>query len=223
MKRPLVFHLADHHMAEGFRAFFKRNDWHFKLGCAQFEFDPDSERDLYRVPGCTDPGLLSDAHDNLRSHQHTHERAIVIIGAQFPGTPGIDDAGAAEIRRRILANLRSSGWRENYIEVVVIQPMLEAWLWSESDYVSSVFGVSRFDDLRAKLVKEGVWEKGASKPRDFKQATALARRIKQRVSGAALFRKVFTCRRSLADCAEPGFIRLRSTLRTWFPPKGGAG
>jgi hypothetical protein len=220
--RPIVFHLADHHMAEGFKAFFKRNDWQFKLGCERFDFDPDDERELFRVGGCTDPALFASAHENLRLHQRTHQKAIVIIDAQFPGSPGTDGDGAAEIRQRILAKLHGSGWAEGRVEVVVIQPMLEAWLWSESDHVSAIFGVPNFADLRTTLVEKGVWVAGESKPQDFKEATALAGRIKQRVSGAALFRKVFTCARTLNGCSEPGFNRLRTTLQTWFPANGGA-
>jgi len=220
--RPLVFHLADRQMYEGFRAFFKRNDWQFKLGCARFDFDPDDERDLFRIGGCTDPGLYDNAHENLRTHQRTHERAIVVIDAQFPGTPGTDDVAAAAVRERILGNLHSSGWTNDRIEVVVIQPMLEAWLWSESDHVSAIFGVARYDDLRTNLVAQGVWEAGANKPSNFKEATAIAARIKHQVSDAALFRRVFTCARTLNGCAEPGFNRLRTTLQAWFPVEGGA-
>jgi hypothetical protein len=34
---------------------------------------------------------------------------------------------------------------------------------------------------------------------------------------------VFTCPRTLADCVEPGFNRLRETLRAWFPAEGEGG
>jgi hypothetical protein len=222
MKRPLVIHVADRQMEEGIKAFFQRAGWHHKLGCQPFEFSPESPADLFRVPRCTDPGLYQGAWENLRAHQRTHERAIVVIDSQFPGSPGNDDEGAEAIRTSIRHGLITTGWNPDHVEVAVIQPMLEAWLWTNSTHVETAFRHVSPPTLRERMLDAGLWREGASKPHDLKEATAMAARWGGLTSDAALFRRVFGSARTLADCVEPGFNRMRTALQTWFPFEGGA-
>lgn len=121
--RPLVFHLADGQMEAAFRAFFAQPGFPHKLSCARFAFDP--EEDILRVPEHKDPEVFAQAHENLRPFQRSHERAIVVLDQQFPGTP---PGGAEEIRQTMKRRLIRTGWRDDRCEIVVIQPMLEAWL-----------------------------------------------------------------------------------------------
>ena len=41
----------------------------------------------------------------------------------------------------------------------MICPMLEAWLWMESDHVANAFGWKDYGELKARLVQEGLWNK----------------------------------------------------------------
>lgn len=215
--RPVVFHLADDHMEKGLRAFFHRDNWHHALRCARFELDPDSSEDIFRVGGCTDPGMWKEAHFNLASHLKTHEHAIVLIDEDFDPHPG-----AARIREDIGDGLMSAGWERERFEVVVIEPMLEPWLWTHSDHVATAFGLSRFAELRAELTRQGLWSEGDPKPRELKRARDLAARLGGRKTGGPIFASVFTAlsSRALDQCREPGFLLLRQTLQRWFPPEG---
>jgi len=222
MKRPLVIHVADRQMQEGIGAFFLRADWHIKLACERFDFDPKNRSDLFRIPGCTDPGLYQGAGANLRAHQSTHAHAIVMLDSQFPGSPGTDDTAAEAIRAKVLGGLQSVGWQRDAIEVIVIRPMLEAWLWTDSPHVEGVFGHNPPPSLRQRMRDAGLWPADAAKPTDLKTATATAARWGGKKSDAALFKNVLGSGRSLTGCIEPGFVLLRQTLKRWFPPEAPA-
>ena len=217
--RPIVFHLADGHMEAGLRAFFRRDNWHYALDCRRFEIDAESPEDILRVGGCTDCGLWTRCYENLATHLRSHERAIVIIDEYFDPWPG-----AAKIREDISRQLLESGWQRERFEVVVIQPMLEAWLWVENDRVANAFGFSTFHDLRQMLHGAGLWDEGQLKPNPskLKDARDLAARRGGRKIGKPIFCGVFEAMSSRAvnSCTEPGFALLRETLRRWFPPGG---
>jgi hypothetical protein len=212
--RPVVFHLADSHMEKGLRAFFRRDNWHYAMRCNRFELDPESSEDIFRVGGCTDQGLWKGASANLATHRKTHERAVVIIDEHFDPYPG-----AAQIQQDMTRDLVDAGWDRDRFEVMVIEPMLEAWLWMESDHVATAFGLTRFADLRASLVDQGLWDEGAAKPRELKRARDFAARLGGRKTGGPIFKSVFGAlsSRALDHCTEPGFVLLRETLQRWFP------
>jgi hypothetical protein len=202
-------------MEASFGAFLMQPGFAHKLGCARFAFDP--EEDILRVPEHKDPQVFGLAHENLRPYQRSHERAIVVLDQQFPGTPS---GGADEIRQIMKRNLIGTGWHEDRCEIVVIQPMLEAWLWTDSPHVEAAFGHRRPPSLRAKMQQQRIWPDGIDKPPDLKRATATAAAWGGIVVDAALFSALFASPRSLGGCKEPGFLLLRDTLRRWFPPEG---
>jgi hypothetical protein len=212
--RPIVFNLADNAMVEGLSVFFQRENWHHALGCREFDIDPCSDRDFLKVPGRNDDALWHSAHLYLDPFRETHERAVVILDEEFGSSPG-----AATIRTDVEANLLRSGWEEDRIAVIVIEPMLEAWLWMDSDHVARAFGHPDYQELRARLVEEGLWEAGQPKPYELKAARDRAAKLGRTKSGRAAFANVFASvsSRALGRCTEPGFLRLRETLQRWFP------
>ena len=77
-----------------------------------------------------------------------------------------------EVRGR----LRSAGL-DSWADVVIIDPELEAWVWSDSPHVDESLGWKvTTPALRDWLRAEGLWEDGASKPRDPKEAMEAALR-----------------------------------------------
>lgn len=220
MKRPLVILMADNAMVEGLKGYFRRDPWHYALGCAPFALDPNSERDFLKVPGANDQAVWKYAHVHLAPFQATHERAIIMLDEWFGDTPG-----AAVLQDEIEANMLGAGWAREQFEVIVIQPMLEAWLWMESDHVAKAFGWNDYNELRDRLVQENLWNPGEAKPHELKKAAARASKLGKVKSCRRTFANVFSAvsSRSLDRCSEPGFHRFRNTLRTWFPPtEGGA-
>ncbi len=222
--RPLIILVADKQMEEGLRAFFapfgadgKPRLWHLKLGCAALPLDP--AQDILRDPESHDCEVYRDCAELLRIHRTSYERALVILDQQFPGSPGPE-----AIRTDMLAKLHAAGWPVGSVEMVVIQPCLEAWLWSDDVHVETAFGHERPPSLREVMEEKGLWPAGAAKPMpngsgdDLKAATNFAlRRGEQATLQSLTFRKVFGSPRSLARCTEPGFVHFCTTLRTWFP------
>jgi hypothetical protein len=218
--RPLVFHLADNTMVEGLKAFFRRDNWHHALGCARFTLDPDSLQDFLKVPGENDQSVWRFADKHLAPFLETYQRALVVLDESFDPSPG-----AVQIHADICRSLAQAGWERERFEVIVIQPMLESWLWMDSDHVAQAFGCQSYASLRDHLVAEGLWAVGREKPTELKAARDRAAQLGRTKSGRTVFRHVFSAvsRRALDRCQEPGFQLLRRTLRTWFPPNGGAG
>jgi hypothetical protein len=218
--RPLIIHMADNAMVEGLKGYFRRDLWHYALGCAPFALDPNSERDFLKVPGANDQAVWKYAHVHLAPFRETHERAIIMLDEWFDPTPG-----AEVLQEEIEANMLGAGWARERFEVIVIQPMLEAWLWMESNHVAKAFGWKDYNELRDRLVQENLWNPGEAKPHELKKAAARASKLGKVKSGRRTFANVFSAvsSRSLDRCSEPGFHRFRDTLRAWFPTaQGGA-
>jgi len=218
--RDIVFYLADESMEKGLRAFFRRANWHHAMGCGRFGIDPENQRDIFRVAGYTDGGVWRHAHTHLATHRPDYARAVVILDEFFEGSPG-----AQALQREIAANLILSGWSKDSIEVIAIQPMLEAWLWADNINVARAFGFSDFDSLQKPLIERGYWEPGQPKPREehLKDAKNVALHMggKKRLKSSP-FAKLFEqiSQKALGACHEPGFQRMRTRLRKWFPPEG---
>jgi len=217
--RDIIFHLADKHMEEGLRAFFQRDDWQHTLGCRRFEIDPRSDSDLFRVAGCTDGGVWKYAHKNLATFKDKYRHAVIVLDADFDPRPG-----AKVLQEDISKCMIESGWNEGRFAVIVIQPELEAWLWAPNVNVALGFGHPNFNDLRAALEAEMLWNAGDPKPHDLKGARDYAAKRGGKRTGGPIFKSIFggISRRALDLCAEPGFVTLRSALSGWFPDGGGA-
>jgi hypothetical protein len=212
--RDVIFHLADRNIEEGLRAFFRRDNWHHALGCSRFEIDPESNTDLYRVPGHTDGGLWKHAHENLLTFKGTYRHAVIVLDEDFDPHPG-----ARILQADISSSMIGSGWDEDRFAVTVIQPELEAWLWAPNVNVARAFGHTNFNELRASLEAEGFWNAGDLKPHDLKGARNRAAKLGGKKTGGPIFRSVFehVSRRALDDCEEPGLKGLRRSLSAWFP------
>ena len=216
--KDVIFHLADQHMEVGFRAFFRRDDWHYALGCGNFQIDPEEgSTDIYRVSGHTDGGIWKHAHANLAPFRKQYKRAVIVLDADFEPHPG-----AQTLQKDISDGMIESGWEADRFCVVVIQPELEAWLWAPNVNVAKAFGHPNFEDLQAALSGEGLWSAGSTKPHDLKRARDRATKLGGKKTGGPIFKGVFggISRRACDLCEEPGFIAMRSALKTWFPVEG---
>lgn len=214
--RDVVFHVADHAMEQGLRAFFRRPDWSDALGCAPFRMDPDSDEDIFRVRRYKDGGVYNYAHENLANHLGRYEYAVVILDNKFDPSPGV-----IEIERTIKANLVVEKWHPEKIAVIVIDPALEAWIWADDTSTARAFRIGgEFRFLRERLIDERLWEEGRPKPKDMKAAARRAADMGGWVSNNAIFQTVFSAltKDALDKCVDPAFTQMRRTLQHWFPP-----
>ncbi len=105
----------------------------------------------------------------------------------------------------------------NWAVSLVIEPELEAWVFSTSPHVSTVLGWKGPSSIRKTLEAQNLWKAEDAKPADPKDALEylLGRTGKSRSS--SLFRRLAS-RVSTAGCQDRAFLRLKTLLQGWFPP-----
>ncbi len=212
--RDCVFLVADSHMETVFKTFLGLRHRHEKLGTAPFRFD--AERDLLLAGN--DPAVYRKGHDFLQSYRRTHRYAVLVLDFQFEHQKKPDEI-VAEMTSKMIAN----GWNAEQIQVVLIQPELEAWLWQDNPNIQEVFFRNlsptekpKAPALRQWLCDQRLWPMECVKPPDPK--TAMMKAAEEFRAGApmAVFTEVFR-RVSVHGCQDAAFHTLRDALKRWFP------
>ncbi|MFP4058355.1 MAG: methylation-associated defense system protein MAD4 [Candidatus Brocadiia bacterium] len=161
-----------------------------------------------------DPGCLRGSGAFLRRHLPVYEHALVCFDRAGCGR---DELEAPELEQMVEQELSRSGWAAR-AAAVVVDPELEAWVWSDSPHVSACLGWSgRRPSLREWLAREGWWAHDHQKPQDPKGAVHAALRQARKRRSTMVFADL-AGRVSLRGCTDRAFLRLRDILRRWFPP-----
>ena len=160
-----------------------------------------------------DPGCRTEAAEFLRPLNKQYKYALVVFDLEGCGSRDVPE----KIRENVEADLGRNGWRERS-KVIIIDPELEAWVWSRSGRVAEVLGWGTdFKSLEQWLIDKGFWKAGCAKPQDPKRALkAVLRHKKKRPISAALFKNLTASIRFNA-CCDTAFNELKQTLRIWFP------
>jgi len=150
----------------------------------------------------------------LRPFLNLASYALVIFDREGCGNTG----SRAEIETEVEKRLAQNGW-EKRSAAVVIDPELEAWVWSDSPNLDAALGwPHRGAQLRAWLGEQGFLEPGHTKPARPKEALEAALRDSNKKRSSSLYLELAT-RVSFERCADPAFLKLKSTLQSWFPPE----
>lgn len=100
--------------------------------------------------------------------------------------------------------------------VVVIDPELESWVWSDSVQVDHALGWDgRIPALRAWLTDEGFAFNSQGKPDQPKDAMEAALKSVGKPRSSAVF-AALAARVSLSRCVDPSFVRFKELLKGWF-------
>jgi len=163
---------------------------------------------MYRDPGC-----LRESHDFLRSFIKRYRYALVLFDRHGCGK---DDSPVGCLEEEVRSRLSRCGWNDR-ADVVILDPELESWVWSDSLKVDECLGWSgRNPGLREWLRQENLWQVGEIKPKDPKTCLekALQQVSKPRSSGiyAQLGASV-----GINRCTDPAFARFIKILQGWFP------
>jgi hypothetical protein len=209
--RDCIFLLADKNMQATFEGFLTRQAFHQSLGCGTFSFDP--RQDIAVASGDNDPGLFTRGHEILRPYQRTHHHAVVVLDAQWEGSPG-----KKAITTHLTTQIASTGWNtENFI-VIVIVPELESWIWQQNDHVAKGLGFADCHALMADTDLQTAWPQGLSKPTSPKEILETLLQ-KKRIPRSSSIYKQITSQVSIRHCKDSAFKQLVHTLKTWFPRK----
>lgn len=138
-------------------------------------------------------------------------RALVLFDRAWDGAPSSDPKRLAEEVEQRLAPMWGARAR-----CVVLDPEIEAWVFSDSPHVDRILGFAE-GQLRSWLRDQGLWPAGQPKPGDPKTAMLQALRSSRIKRSAALFHDLAS-KVGLERCIDPGFRTFVEVLRAWFPP-----
>jgi hypothetical protein len=201
-RKDLVFLVPDKSIEACVRGLLRRPQ---ALGIQPVTFD------LFVHPD-RDPGCLLRGPDFLRQFVGQYHRALILLDHEGCGKEH-DDRTFLELY--LESRLEDAGW--DHAAAVVISPELESWVWSDSPHIDRALGWEGSEvPLRSWLRQEGLLGAGAVKPPRPKEAVRAALyKARKPVSSSIYFELaqwVTTDR-----CTDPAFLKLKSSLRAWFP------
>ena len=167
--------------------------------------------DIERHPN-RDSGCRSDAVEYLRPYRNRYRRALIVFDRHGCGS----GMPREDVERNIEQRLGRNGW-DGRAKVIVIDPELEVWVWGDSPVVARVLGWGdEHRELRRWLNSQGLWLAGHPKPADPKKAMQEAMRYKRSKQSARRFSELARAV-DFDGCQDPAFLKLKQTLRAWFP------
>jgi hypothetical protein len=160
-----------------------------------------------------DPGCRLRAHHFLRHFANGYDHALVVFDREGSGQ---DTATRDELDSDLEKRLNKSGWGHR-AAVVVTDPELEAWVWSDSPHVDQVLGwAGRKPPLRQWLQERGFLQPGQVKPPRPKEAMLAALCDVRKPPSSSLFERLAQTV-SFDRCTDDAFAKLSRTLKGWFP------
>ncbi|MFH0899902.1 MAG: hypothetical protein V2A73_04660 [Pseudomonadota bacterium] len=159
-----------------------------------------------------DPGCYHEAHGFLQPFRDRYHHALVVFDRAWEGAPA---QNPLVLEQNVRQRLGNDGWGD----VVVIDPEIEVWVWSDSPHVEDCLGWrGRNPDLRTWLHSQGLWTAGRAKPDDPKEAVDRALRAVRIPRSSAIYGNLARLV-SVARCTDDSFAKFCACLRQWFSPK----
>ena len=107
------------------------------------------------------PWLLSRSPGNRQPFLRQAAHALVIFDHDGSGQ---EERDASDLVSDLQSRLSKGGWNDR-AEVIVVEPELEVWVWSESPEVEKTLGWSgQSTNLRTWLASRGAWPVDKTKP-----------------------------------------------------------
>lgn len=160
-----------------------------------------------------DPGCFHEGAEFLRGRHSEAARALVVLDHAWAGVPTNSGAELESLLEGQFARAGIDGWAG----AVVIEPELEAWVFSGSIHVAEALGwADRSTGLREALASEGLWPNNCHKPPDPKAAIEWALR-RVRISRSSSIYRELASKVSTTNCTDRAFVRFRDLLQDWFP------
>ncbi len=157
-----------------------------------------------------DPGVFHEAGYFLAVFAQQYEHVIVLVDVEWDGSL----ESAQEIEEKIQGDLNKSGW-EGRSAVIVIDPELEIWVWSQSRHVPELFGTD-WETIKDLGNQTGYWQEGKAKPSRPKELLEVVLRHTKKRRSAALYQQLAQ-KVGLRTCQDDSFRRFREILQEWFP------
>ncbi len=160
-----------------------------------------------------DPGCYLRSHNFLRSMARKYEKAIVLFDHDGCGA---EEKSREQLETEVEGRLEHSGWKGRS-RVIVLNPELEIWVWSDSPHVASILGWKGTNpSMQEWLIDQQYLHEGAVKPNAPKEAMEAVLRWTRLPRSASRFRQLAE-KVSLDRCNDAAFLKLKTTLQEWFP------
>ncbi|MDQ2694999.1 MAG: hypothetical protein M3Z21_06405 [Pseudomonadota bacterium] len=204
--KDLVVLVADKNMEQAVRALLEQRT--ASLGISRVSYD------VFVHPQ-RDPGCLRHSEAFLRPFCAQYRFSLVMFDREGCGD---DWADREELQRRVQATLAGAGW-DDRTAVVVLEPELESWVWSDSLHVADALNWRhQTASLTDWLADQGFLESRHTKPVRPKEAVEAVLAHTRTPRSSAIYGKLARTV-GLERCSDPAFVHFRSILRAWF---GGA-
>lgn len=165
----------------------------------------------FKLHAGKDGGARSTGVDILNTQRRLFSRALLVFDREGCGR----DDDALTIERDLDARL-ALVWGID-AKTIVVEPEVEAWVWGADNAMREVLGWPRPEPIRQWLADQHFVIADNGKPVRPKEAFRALRSVHQLPWSSALYRNIAE-KISLQHCVDPAFVRLRDTLRSWFPP-----
>ncbi len=160
-----------------------------------------------------DPGCWTDARNFLRPYVNQYRYSLVMFDHEGSGR---ERQEVTELEKDLEDCLQRHGWAEGRARVIVLEPELEIWVWSDSPQVDSCLGWQTHQpDLRTWLRQRNLLAPDAFKPADPKKALEAALREVKTPRSSAIYRQLAE-QVSFRGCVDPCFNRFHTILTEWF-------
>ena len=171
--------------------------------------------DILRHPQ-HDPGCAVRGVDFLSRYADEYDHGLLVFDHAGSGREQTD---RIQLQGSLNAELARPPWKGR-ARALVIEPELEAWIWSDSPHVDAVLRWrNQPTPLRAWLSEQGWLSEGGVKPERPKEAFLAALRRTRTPRSASLYRQMAE-RVSLSRCRDPAFLELKAILQQWFQDGG---
>jgi hypothetical protein len=156
-----------------------------------------------------DPGVYHQCVEFLRPFIHSHNYALVIFDHDGSGQ---ELRSRIEIEEELESKLSLSGW-ESRAKVIVLEPEIESWVWSDSPHVEKILGWE--NNLREWLKNQNFLVGNELKPKRPKEAVEAALKEARKPRSSSLYQQIAE-KVSFKNCTDKSFIKLKTTLQEWF-------
>jgi hypothetical protein len=168
--------------------------------------------DVQRHPE-KDCGCRSHGATFLSPFAKQYRRALLMFDYEGCGEQNMP---VVELEESLERELAHNGWLDRSA-VIILDPELEIWVWSNSPHVADVLGwAGRTPPLREWLAQERLWPSGLPKPERPKETLEAALREVKEPRTSSLY-EALAGKVSLEGCMDRAFLKLKSTLQGWFP------
>jgi hypothetical protein len=162
-----------------------------------------------------DPGCYNFGVDDLTEYEKHFEHCILMFDHEGCGA---EHNSAAEIETELERQLITRGWN-NRNAVIVIDPELENWIWTNSLHTAKAMGWEDLATLTAWLTAQKWLQPNAKKPNHPKEAMEAAVKYRLRKPITKEMFESIAAKASFKSCTSPSFIKFKNTVVRWFTPE----